>query len=164
VENFPIRSRDANHKVQFKFKAHSAFRRITNGLKMWFIYSIVMLAAFTFAAKKWGWQLYHRFGRPLFLRRLMGKPRAATPPLEDRGRLNNEYSVFQVYDDGSIISSRIERPQTVIYCCCCCSRSLFKKKRIPLHFESTAVTVTSTDKSKTESDVDELRIWLERWR
>lgn len=79
---------------------------------MWFIYAIIISAALTFAARKWGWHLYHRFGRPIFLRRLMGKPRASTPPLEDR-RLN-EYSVFQVYDDGSIISSRIEKPQTVI--------------------------------------------------
>lgn len=78
---------------------------------MWFIYAIIALAACTFAARRWGWHLYHRFGRPLFLRRIIGKTRAATPPLEDR-RLN-EYSVLQVYDDGSIISSRIEKPQTV---------------------------------------------------
>lgn len=74
---------------------------------MWFIYAVVALAACTFAARRWGWQLYHRFGRPLFLRRILGKARAPTPPLEDRRR--NEYSVFQVYDDGSIIS----KPQPV---------------------------------------------------
>lgn len=81
---------------------------------MWLIYAVVALAALTFAARKWGWNLYHRFGRPLVLRRLMGRTRRAeTPPLEEK-RLN-EYSVFQVYDDGSIISSRIEKPQTVIH-------------------------------------------------
>ena len=79
---------------------------------MWFVYAIIISAAVTFAARKWGWHLYHRFGRPIYLRRLMGKPRASTPPLEDR-RLN-EYSVLQVFDDGSIISSRIEKPQPVI--------------------------------------------------
>lgn len=78
---------------------------------MWFFYAIIVSAALTFAARKWGWQLYHRFGRPIFLRRLMGKPRASTPPLDDRR--SNDYSVFQVYDDGSIISSRIEKPQPV---------------------------------------------------
>lgn len=80
---------------------------------MWFIYVIIISAALTFAGRKWGWQLYHRFGRPIYLRRIMGKQRAPTPPLEDR-RLKNEYSVFQVYDDGSIISSRIEKPQPVM--------------------------------------------------
>lgn len=81
---------------------------------MWFIYVIIISAALTFAGRKWGWQLYHRFGRPLYLRRIMGKPRASTPPLDERRLLKNEYSVFQVFDDGSIISSRIEKPQPVI--------------------------------------------------
>jgi hypothetical protein len=82
---------------------------------MWFVYIVVALAIATFSARKWGRYLYHRFGRPIYLRRLLGayKTRAPTPPLEER-RLNNEYSVFQVYDDGSIISSRIEKPQTVM--------------------------------------------------
>lgn len=78
---------------------------------MWFIYAVVVLAALTFAARRWGWQIYHRFGRPIFLRRIMGKSRAPTPPLEDQ-RLK-DYSVFQVYDDGSIIS----KPQTVKFIC-----------------------------------------------
>lgn len=75
---------------------------------MWFIYAIVIMAVCAFAGRRYGWHLYHRFGRPLFLRRLIGKTRASTPPLQER-RLN-DYSVLQVYDDGSIISKRIEKP------------------------------------------------------
>lgn len=68
----------------------------------------MILAACTFAGRRYGWHLYHRFGRPLFLRRLVGKTRASTPPLQERRQ--NDYSVLQVYDDGSIISKRIEKP------------------------------------------------------
>lgn len=78
---------------------------------MWFVYMIVALAIFTFGTRRWGWHLYHMFGRPLFLRKFLGKTKPLTPTYEKR-RLN-EYSVFQVFDDGSIISSRIEKPQTV---------------------------------------------------
>jgi hypothetical protein len=84
---------------------------------MWVVYAIVAVTALTFAVRKYGWQLYHRIGRPLFIRRIFGRQRrAVTPPLvsDDRATSSTEHSVFQVYDDGSIISSRIEKPQTVI--------------------------------------------------
>jgi hypothetical protein len=79
---------------------------------MWYIYMIVALAVLTFGTRRWGWHLYHIFGRPLFLRKFLGKAKPLTPTYEKR-RLNNDYSVFQVFDDGSIISSRIEKPLTV---------------------------------------------------
>lgn len=81
---------------------------------MWFVYASVLLAVIVFAVRKYGWHFY-RFGRPLFLRRIVGKTRPATPPLDDRrrGSHSKEHSVFQVYDDGTIISSKIEKPQMV---------------------------------------------------
>lgn len=79
---------------------------------MWFIYVIIALAFFTFGTRRWGWHFYHMFGRPFFLRKFFGKKKPLTPTYEKR-RLN-EYSVFQVFDDGSIIlSSRNEKSQTV---------------------------------------------------
>lgn len=80
---------------------------------MWFVYASVLLGVIAFAVRKYGWNFY-RFGRPIFLRRIVGKTRPATPPLEERKHYSNEHSVFQVYDDGTIISSKIEKPPMVI--------------------------------------------------
>jgi hypothetical protein len=81
---------------------------------MWFVYASFVLGIIAFAIRKYGWNFHQRFGRPIFLRRIVGKTRPATPPLEDHLHRNNEHSVFQVFDDGTIISSNIEKPQMVI--------------------------------------------------
>lgn len=81
---------------------------------MWFVYISLLIAIIVFAVKKYGLNFY-RLGRPIFLRRIVGKTRPATPPLEDHRKSHSkEHSVFQVYDDGTIISSKIEKPQMVI--------------------------------------------------
>lgn len=82
---------------------------------MWFIYASVLFGVIAFAVRKYGWNFY-RFARPIYYRRLVGKTRPATPPLEDRRHsgYSNEHSVFQVFDDGTIISSKVEKPQMVI--------------------------------------------------
>lgn len=80
---------------------------------MWFIYASLLFGVIAFAIRKYGWNFY-RFGRPLFLRRIVGKTRPVTPPLEDRRRYSNDHSVLQVFDDGSIISNKIEKTQMVI--------------------------------------------------
>ena len=75
----------------------------------------MVLGIIAFAARKYGWNFYHRFGRPVFLRRIVGKTRPSTPPLlADNDHNRNEYSVFQVYDDGTIVSNKVEKPQMVI--------------------------------------------------
>lgn len=84
---------------------------------MWFVYASVLFALIAYAVRKYGLNFY-RFGRPPFLRRLVGKTRPSTPPLLDERRysreISNEHSVFQVYDDGTIIASKVERPPPVI--------------------------------------------------
>jgi hypothetical protein len=82
---------------------------------MWFVYASVLLGVIALALKKFGWNL-NRFGRPIFLRRIVGKTRPATPPLQEHNHNHQrkEHSVFQVYDDGTIISSNVEKPQMVI--------------------------------------------------
>lgn len=84
--------------------------------KMWFIYASLVFGVIAFTLRRFGLNFYQRFGRPLFIRRIVGKTRPATPPLDDR-RQSKEHSVFQVYDDGTIISSKIEKPQMVIEYC-----------------------------------------------
>lgn len=83
---------------------------------MWFVYISLLLAVIAYAVRKYGLNFY-RFGRPPFLRRLVGKSRPSTPPLLDERRysreISNEHSVFQVYDDGTIVASQVERPQPV---------------------------------------------------
>jgi hypothetical protein len=80
---------------------------------MWFVYASVLLGVIALALKKFGWN-FHRFGRPIFLRRIVGKTRPATPPLQEHNHHRKEHSVFQVFDDGTIISSNVEKPQMVI--------------------------------------------------
>lgn len=82
---------------------------------MWFVYASVVLAIIGLAIRKFGWNL-NRFGRPIFLRRIVGKTRPATPPLQNHRDHSHrkEHSVFQVFDDGTIISSNVEKPQMVI--------------------------------------------------
>ncbi|CRK99248.1 CLUMA_CG012679, isoform B [Clunio marinus] len=82
-------------------------------INMWFIYITVLTGIIAFVLKKYGWN-FRRFGRPIFLRKIVGKIRPATPPLEDKRRLSTDHSVFQVFDDGTIISSKIEKPQMVL--------------------------------------------------
>lgn len=80
---------------------------------MWFVYASLLFALIAYAVRKYGLNFY-RFGRLPFLRRLVGKTRPSTPPLLDERRysreISNEHSVFQVYDDGTIIASKVERP------------------------------------------------------
>lgn len=80
---------------------------------MWFVYASLLFALIAYAVRKYGLNFY-RFGRLPFLRRLVGKTRPSTPPLLDERRysreISNEHSVFQVYDDGTIVASKVERP------------------------------------------------------
>lgn len=85
----------------------------TKSDKMWFVYASLLFAVIAFVLRKYGMNFYHRFGRPVFLRRIVGKTRPPTPPLLDDRRRSGEHSVFQVYDDGSIVSSMIEKPPMV---------------------------------------------------
>jgi hypothetical protein len=102
--------------VSLRLRLKKAFQSLQKLIraKMWFVYASLILAIIGFALRKYGWNLYRLGGRPIFLRRLLPKVRAATPPLEDRRKSHsNEHSVFQVFDDGTIISSKIEKPQMV---------------------------------------------------
>jgi len=82
---------------------------------MWFVYASILLGIIAFALRRYGWNFYRRIGRPMFLRRIVGKSRPSTPPLlADSSHNSNEYSVFQVYDDGTIVSNKVERPQMVL--------------------------------------------------
>lgn len=82
---------------------------------MWFIYASLLFGVIAFAMRRYGLNFFQRFGRPVFIRRIVGKTRPVTPPLDIRRHsLSKEHSVFQVYDDGTIVSSKIEKPQMVI--------------------------------------------------
>lgn len=83
---------------------------------MWFVYASVLFGFIAFALRKYGLNFYHRFGRPVFIRRIVGKTRPSTPPLDNRrhSKEHSDHSVFQVYDDGTIVSSKIEKPPMVI--------------------------------------------------
>lgn len=110
--NFPTHSRHPT--VVWVSIALRAWKE--NSHAMWFVYASLLFAVIAYAVKKYGLNFY-RF-RPPFLRRLVGKTRPSTPPLLDQRRysreISNEHSVFQVFDDGTIIASKVERPQPVI--------------------------------------------------
>lgn len=84
---------------------------------MWFIYALAVSVVAFLASRKWGRNFYQRWSRQLFLRRIVGKSRPPTPPLEVR---LNEHSIFEVYDDGSIVSNiknnanKIDKPMVII--------------------------------------------------
>lgn len=83
---------------------------------MWFIYALAVSVVAFLASRKWGRNFYQRWSRQLFLRRIVGKSRPPTPPLEER---LNEHSIFEVYDDGSIVSNiknntnKIDKPMVI---------------------------------------------------
>ena len=99
---------------------------------MWFIYALAVSVVAFLASRKWGRHFYQRWSRHLFFRRIVGKSRPPTPPLEER---LNEHSIFEVYDDGSIVSNiknntnKIDKPMVmkaliIIYYHC---KKMFKK-------------------------------------
>lgn len=65
---------------------------------MWFLYVFVATSILLFIARVWGRHLYNRWGRLVF-RKIVGKRRPATPPLEAQP-LTSSHSVYDVYDDG----------------------------------------------------------------
>lgn len=83
---------------------------------MWFIYALAVSVVAFIASRKWGRNFYQRWSRQLFYRRIVGKSRPPTPPLEEQ---LNEHSIFEVYDDGSIVSNikintnKIDKPMVM---------------------------------------------------
>lgn len=76
---------------------------------MWFLYVFVATSILLFIARVWGRHLYNRWGR-LVLRKIVGKRRAVTPPLEAQPL--NSHSVYDVYDD-AISADGIEKTHMV---------------------------------------------------
>jgi hypothetical protein len=73
---------------------------------MWFFLIFVAVSILIFAVRVWGRPYYRRWATFAY-RRIMGKRRPPTPPLEER-LLNDGYSVYDLSDDNS--APKIDKP------------------------------------------------------